>query len=317
MTAVQEAVPVVEGADAAVGRAPLVSVIVATNRGGPFLDEALGSVLQQAYRPIELIVVDDGAPDSAAVDRAAAIWPDVRILHQEPAGVSIARNRGVAQSHGELIVFLDDDDRWHPDRLRRQVEDLAAYPGAVAGYCSMRSIDAAGSVLVEPDQIAVTGAVEVARRRTGIMLPNLVIRRDAFDSVGGFHTAIRQAEDLDLVLKLSLLGDFVFTKDLLVDYRTHAGNTTRRHRELCRSIDQVVRLHLWSAREQGRDGLATAHRESLRANGRFAWWGAARAAKSRIRKGDLCAGIAELAWAQRFAPAGVPDAVVRRLRGKR
>lgn len=293
---------------------PLVSVVVATNRVGPFLDEALRSVTEQTYRPIEVIIVDDGAADPAAVDAAAAIWPDSIVIHQQPSGVSIARNRGAARVSGALIAFLDDDDRWHPERLARQVDALAIHPTAVAGYCGMRSIDADGKVLVEADQIAVSGAVEVARRRTGIMLPNLLVRADAFERVGGFHNAIRLAEDLDLVLKLSLLGDFVFTSEPLVDYRTHAQNTTRRHRELCRSIDRVVRLHLWSAQESGCDDLVAAHRESLRANGRYAWWGAVRTAKSRLRAYDVRGAVTELVWAQRFAPGGVPDAITRRLR---
>lgn len=296
---------------------PSVSVVVATNRVSPFLEEALESVRRQTYGRVEVVIVDDGSPEPDASVAAAAAYPGARVIRQEPSGVAIARNVGVAATTGELIAFLDDDDRWHPERLERQVRSLSTSPGAVAGYCGMQSIDEDGRVIVQADQVAVTSPVEIARRRTGIMLPNLMVRRDALESAGGFHPAIRLAEDLDLVLKLSQRGDFVFTDGALVDYRTHGANTTRRHRELCRSIDRVVRLHMWSARERGDDDLVAAHRESLRANARYAWWGALRAARSNLRSGRWRSAADDLLWAQRFAPGGVQDAVGRRLRGVR
>lgn len=132
-----------EGPDAA-GAAvaePLVSVVVATNRGGPFLAEALASVAAQTYPHVELVVVDDGSPDPAVIRDLVEEAGVGTVLRLDPSGVSTARNTGVGRTRGELLAFLDDDDRWHPDRLRLAVDALAARPDAVISYCAMRTVD--------------------------------------------------------------------------------------------------------------------------------------------------------------------------------
>ncbi len=168
--------------------------------------------------------------------------------------MSTARNLGVSHTRGELLVFLDDDDRWHEKRIELQV--AAIDDTVVASYCGMRTVDEHGRELVAADQHQVRDVHEVLRRGTGIILPNLMTRRDAFVRVGGFHPAFRRAQDLDLVIRLALAGELRFVDETLVDYRRHADNNTRRYRELCRSIDHVVRLHAWAATERGRADLA-------------------------------------------------------------
>ena len=306
--------PIEPNADAV----PLVSVVVATNRVSPFLAEALGSLAAQTHPRVETIVVDDGSPDPAAVDDAAAsALPSARVLHRPSAGVSAARNAGAAEAGGELLVFFDDDDVCHPERLARQAALLMASPGAVACYCGMRTIDEEGRVLVEADQVAVHDRLDVARRRTGILLGNLMVRRADFDALDGFDPALRLAEDLDLVLKLAERGDLVFAPEALFDYRLHGANTTSRHRELTRSIDRIVHAHLDRARAAGDAPLVAAHRESLRTNGRYAWWGALRHARGEVRAKRIGSAASDVLWALRFAPLAPADAVMRRLTGKR
>ncbi|WP_165350372.1 glycosyltransferase family 2 protein [Xylanimonas protaetiae] len=292
---------------------PLVSVVVATDRGGPFLAEALHSAVGQTYGRIEIVVVDDGASDPETIAAIVAREPRVRLVRQRNTGVSVARNAGVALTSGDLLVFLDDDDRWHPDRIRRQVDALLSNPDAVLSYCGMRSIDAHGSELVAADQFQVADAHEVLQRRTGIILPNIMIRRSAFVRVGGFHPAFRRAQDLDLVLKAALEGDFVFVPDTLVDYRTHSGNNTSRHRELVRSIDHVIRLHRWNALEKGRLDIVADHDISLRANARFTAWSSARAARRLAKSGHVLAALGELLWSVRAAPTAPFEWVRHRL----
>ena len=287
------------------GGLPLVSVVVATDRGGAFLAEALTSVAEQTYPRVETVLVDDGSAVPAALRAITDRFPDVRVLRQENAGVSVARNFGVAHTSGELLVFLDDDDRWHPERLSRQVAVLQHRPEAVLSYCGMRTVDATGQELLAADQHQVRDVHDVLRRRTGIILPNVMVRRETFVRVGGFHPSFRRAQDLDLVLKVALEGDFAFVEETLVDYRHHASNNTRRHRELCRSIDHVVRLHLWNAREKGRTDLVPDYLASLEANDRFAAWSAARESRRLADERAYLAAAREITWALRFAP-GVP-----------
>lgn len=297
------------------GTTALVSVIVATNRTGRFLREALSSVRMQTHGAVEVVVVDDGSPAPDAIAAVAAeILPHARVLRQERSGPSIARNVGAAQATGQYLAFLDDDDRWHPDRISACVARLDAHPGAVLAYCGMRTIDAHGSTLTAADQIAIADRLDIARRRTGILLPNSVIRTTAFAAVGGFHSRIRLAEDLDLVLRLAEQGPFVFEPQVLVDYRAHDANTTLRHRDLVGGVAEVLRLHRWAAAERQDAVLVDALEESIRKNDRFAWWSAGRAAKAAFTRRRPAAAVAELWWALRTAPRGLPDGLRRRAR---
>ncbi|WP_251150477.1 glycosyltransferase [Cellulosimicrobium sp. Marseille-Q4280] len=288
---------------------PRVSVVVATNRGGPFLAEALASVVAQTLPPAELVVVDDGSPDPDALRTITDAFPVARVVRTQPSGVSAARNRGVLETTGELVAFLDDDDRWHPDRLRRHVEVMAPRPDVVVSYCGMRTIDAAGDVVVEADQRAAADRRDVIRG-PGVMLPNLVIRRETFDAIGGFDPAYRQGEDLDLVLDAAAHGPFAFVDEALVDYRYHPSNTTRSYRDLATAIRTILRVHRAAALDEGRADLVGAYDDRLRANDRFAWWSAGRAARTALRERRVGAALADGTWALRFAPT----APVTRLR---
>lgn len=294
---------------------PLVSVIVATNRAGAYLDEALTSAAAQTWSNLEIIVVDDGSPDEDAVRRSVGRVAGARLLRQPPSGVSIARNVGVAASSGEFLAFLDDDDRWRKDRIELQVVALLEAPDSVASYCAMRTIDAAGTKELAPaDQVAVTSRLDIASRRTGIILPGLVIRRSAFAAAGGFHSRIRLAQDFDLILRLAELGDMTFVPETLVDYRASPQNVTRRYRELTRSIDRILAFHRWAAKERGDEALVGALDESIRKNERFAWWSASRRARADVSERSYLHAASELWWAMRAAPRGLITATTRRLR---
>lgn len=291
---------------------PLVSVVIATNRARPYLHEAIASVAAQTWPKLELIVVDDGSDDADEVRRAAAQLPGARVVRSLPSGASAARNAGAALARGTYLVFLDDDDLWAPERVERHVEAMSANPAAVASYCGMRTLLAAtGAVIAPADQTAIADRLDVARRTTGIILPNLFLTRAAFAAAGGFDPALRFAEDFDLLLRLSEQGAIAFVPRTLVDYRSTPTNATRRHRELVRGIDLVLRRHRHTAVSRGDRPLVSALDESRRKNARFAWWGAVRTARDALRAGQPLRAVREVAWAARVAPTGLVDGAVR------
>lgn len=115
-------------------RGPTLSVVVPVFDGGELLDAALGSLLGQRYRHLDVVVVDDGSRDDsrARAERWAARDPRVRVLHQANAGQSVARNTGVAAATGEYLTFVDADDLVTHDGLDVAVRGLEASGSDVA-----------------------------------------------------------------------------------------------------------------------------------------------------------------------------------------
>jgi len=106
-----------------------VSVIIPAYNGAAFLPEAIDSVLAQDYEPLEILVVDDGSTDDTH-DVLRPYAPRIRYFYQENRGPSAARNLGIERARGDLIAFLDADDRWLPGKLAAQVAALGTQSAA-------------------------------------------------------------------------------------------------------------------------------------------------------------------------------------------
>lgn len=296
-------------------RGSFVSVVMATNRAGPFLEQALESVSRQTLDSWEMVVVDDGCQDRDSLESAVAAHPNVRLVSAPGGNVSIARNIGVACTSGEILAFIDDDDIWQAQRLERMVEQFLANPHAVAGYSGMGSIDSAGVRIGDADQFR-ANLHQIVRREVSIMLPNFMIRRSCFAKVGGFHSSLHFAEDLDLILRASFCGQFVFVDESLVSYRTHASNVTRNHRPLATAIREVLQLNLSRLDPVTDHELAGDFKASLQKNRRFAGWSAWRQARRDIRLRRFGHFISEFLWIARFSP-DLPWLVVQNRRRRR
>ena len=109
----------------------MFSVIMPVYNGEKFIDDAINSVCAQTYDNWELIIVNDGSKDNTAdVLKKYEINSQIKIIHQENGGVSVARNTAISASKGEYIVFLDADDVWHTNHLEVMNELITEYPDA-------------------------------------------------------------------------------------------------------------------------------------------------------------------------------------------
>ncbi len=121
---------------------PLISVIVPVRNGQDYLEHCIHSIEAQTYENVEVIIVDNGSTDRTGeiCAKIAGACGNVRILRREDAGVSAARNAGVDAAAGELITFVDADDRLHPDMLRALYEGITDTGSDVAGcgFCMWR-----------------------------------------------------------------------------------------------------------------------------------------------------------------------------------
>ena len=118
--------------------------MIATHRTSPYLAEALASLREQTYPTWRLILVDDGSGAPEEIDELARAIPGATVIHQANAGVSAARNRAIRAGEGEVVAFLDDDDRWPPDRLEQLVRALDRRPDALGAFGNGVYIDQDG-----------------------------------------------------------------------------------------------------------------------------------------------------------------------------
>ena len=172
---------------------PLISVVVPVRDMEQYLGDALRSVFAQSYRPLEVIVVNDGSTDGSA--EVARAFPEVILLEQENCGVAAARNRGIDGSHGELIAFLDADDIWEPEKLSLQEQWLRQHPEI--GYVTAHFRNVLEEGVPRPAWIRQEQLEEA--QKGGV--PNLLVRRSVFDAAGRFDPAHRSGSDLDWVVR--------------------------------------------------------------------------------------------------------------------
>lgn len=286
---------------------PAVSVVLATRDPDPgYLGEAVRGVLAQTAGDLELVVVDDGSANPVA-----DLLPDdgrIRVLRQGNAGVSVARNNGVAASCAGLLAFLDDDDRWSPTKLARQLVTLAAAPGAALCDGPFDLIDERGDVLPwrwsgthHADFLDLLGGC-------GICLSTVVVPRTTFDAVGGFDPSLGLAEDWDLFLRLARHGPIVRVEGDVGSYRWYPGNSTRDYRNLSRSTFSV--LDRWEAEAGHEPGVrATIDAGRRRFRRHYGTLAYDRFREDGLRKDP--AALGHLAYATRHAPGNVATSMIR------
>ena len=190
---------------------PAVSVVVPASAARD-ITCAIDSVFAQTMSGFELIIVRDGAPDSADL-RAALSRYTSRIRSVELTknrGAAVARNAGIAAARGRYIAFLDADARWYPDFLDRQVSYLDDHPQC-ALVCAEAHIigesPLAGHRFIErtPSNSAVT-LLSLVEQRCNVILSTVVARRTVVMNAGMFDEGLRRGQDFDLWLRLALKG---------------------------------------------------------------------------------------------------------------
>jgi glycosyltransferase involved in cell wall biosynthesis len=164
------------------GAPPLVTVVIPAYNAERHIGEAVESALAQTYRPVEIVVVDDGSTDATA-ETVRSFGPRVRFATQTNAGAGAARNRGVAMATGRYIAFLDADDWWPAEKLVRQVEILEKDPGCDLLFGHVQQFFHGGADLGGPEP--------------GILPGTMLARREAFERVGPLAEDLKLGEFID------------------------------------------------------------------------------------------------------------------------
>jgi glycosyltransferase involved in cell wall biosynthesis len=224
---------------------PLVSVIIPVRNGKEFIFEAIESVLQQNYKSIEILVIDDGSND---FDYSTLQEEDsrIRVIRLPGNGVSCARNVGMNASCGDLIAFLDADDVWLPGKIMAQVSCLQEYPevGVVFGKFIKWSRNDSGEFLPAADYVneaEINSEVDFSRSGwiyckllLGLLvgMNTAMIRRNVLLNIGGFNESMSHGEDYDFWLRCSRVTLMYSLNHELALYRVHDSSAMHRLSEI-------------------------------------------------------------------------------------
>jgi glycosyltransferase involved in cell wall biosynthesis len=208
-----------------------ISVIIPAYNAGRFIGEAVRSVLEQNAAGFELLVVNDGSTDATADILISLDDPRIRVFRQENRGVCAARNLGLREARGEFVVFMDADDVMLPGKLRAQLALFDAFRPNIrrleiihSGW-TMVSADGAFLTTIKPWETAPDLDLETWLLRKPVFPGALMLDRRAVRDAGGFDESLTQAEDVDLILRLSAGGSrarWLYRPTIL--YRQHGEN---------------------------------------------------------------------------------------------
>jgi len=208
--------------------APLVSVIMAAYNAASHIGEALESALAQDWRPLEIVVVDDGSTDDT--QSIVRSYSGVLYVRQENKGPSAARNTAVEQSSGHFVANFDSDDLLPPTRISDQVRYLLAHPEVGAVFGRQEWMNA-------PEWMArdsVYGDLD------GIPLSSVMFRREVFFELGGYDTSFVHGEDMDLLVRMRERGiEYGVVPEIVLYRRYQASSLTggrAPHEPLLRSL---------------------------------------------------------------------------------
>ncbi len=221
--------------------APTVSVIIPSFNHERDLQECVDSVLSQHPAPLQVIVADDGSSDgSLALLRGYG--SRITLLQQARGRQARARNAGLAVAQGELVAFLDSDDRYRPGRLAAALAAFQAEPQATLVWSDHRSIGASGQLLGShrwkasgPDfrHTLIAG--------NPICNATVTVRRAALQAIDGFNESVPRACDGAAWYQLAALGHrFVHLSQELVDYRLHGSNDSQAFVAMARDRDAAL-----------------------------------------------------------------------------
>ena len=216
---------------------PLISVIIPVYNGEKYLEEAIESLLNQKYEPLEIIVIDDGSTDTTATI-AKSYGTALRYFYQENAGPARALNFGISEANGVFLGFIDADDLWVKQKIKRLLTPMLENPkiSAVVGELQRFWID----------QHQTRHFLE--KERASSLLAGL-FKRELFESVGKLNEQLYAHYDIDWYLRLN-------EKDYPVKYIPDVVGYYRRHGENASSTSDAT--------ENNKAMLALLHQSILR-----------------------------------------------------
>jgi len=224
---------------------PRVSVIIPTYNRAKYISEAIGSIMSQTYNDYEIIVVDDGSTDNTK-EVLKKYKEKIKYVCQKNQGSAAARNRGVKESRGEFIAFVDSDDLLMPRCFELQVQALEKNPQAAFAYGKSGLVDEGGRCIKK--------IFSTKKRRSGNIFEDLLFgscirtdtamfRKACFNDIGGYDKSLLRAQDWDMYLRMCKKYEVVFIDEVVAQYRYHGSNSVRDTEMLLNFVLKIMNKH--------------------------------------------------------------------------
>ncbi|MBU1127281.1 MAG: glycosyltransferase [Patescibacteria group bacterium] len=225
---------------------PLVSIIIPTRNRTAYLKNSLKSVLDQTYRKLEVIVIDDASTDKTL--NFLKTIKDKRlkvILLKKQSGAQVARNRGIKMSKAEFIAFNDDDDIWQKDKLEKQMAIFEKDKEVGVVYCRIKRIDEKESFFMPKEGLSGQENVREALflENNGIGLPSAIVKRECFKKAGFFDEKLPRYQDWELWLRISKFYKFKFLPETLVVSYLLPDGITKDKRVLLKATNIIFKKY--------------------------------------------------------------------------
>lgn len=225
----------------------LISCVVPVFNGAAYLLEAIASIEAQTWRPLEIIIVDDGSTDETPAV-IASLGDRVRSLRQDNAGPAAARNRGVEAASGGFIAFLDSDDEWLPEKLTAQMARFEARP-----ELEMCLSQAEHWWLPELQHEAASMGPALNAASSAGWLPTALIRRGLFARAGMLDPTLKHTDSMEWLLRVRDVGGVSeILPEVNLRRRIHHNNLSRRRGgEDAEERLRIARARMLAARRPG------------------------------------------------------------------
>lgn len=229
----------------------LVSVIIPTYKRPSKVIRAINSVLNQTYKNIEILVIDDNGKDSEfsnltkqALNQLIFKNKIKYIQHECNSGLPSARNTGIKIARGEYISFLDDDDEYLPIKIESQLKifkNAKDNIGLVYGAYLRKDLNMNTEILVKPK---LKGNFNSIMGLNKIGTPSIVIcKKRAIDKIGGFDETFKYKEDIDFYFRLSEYFDFDYTKEVVTRYYVHPNVMSDNYKQVLIHTIKYIKKH--------------------------------------------------------------------------
>jgi len=287
---------------------PVISVVIPCFKQAHFLSEAIASVLAQTFADHEIVVVDDGSPDDTS--EVTGRYRCVKYVRQDHLGGEVARNRGIEESRGRYLVFLDADDRLLPHHFETSLKAFHAHPEVafVCGDYQWFGGDDTWHVhqcTPMPDHYATLlrfnfiGALQCA-----------MFRRDVIARVGGFRVGMRACQDQELYLRIARQYPIYCHHEVVAEYRRHESQLTGNAARMLRM--SMIMLRWQRPYIRGKPQYEEAYRSGVqfrqRLYGGTIFWGLV----SAVKAGRWREATEAFLTLVRFHPRGLFGPIVQR-----